>query len=65
MLFETRVGLCVLCDNLSRQQPATASDVTFVTLEDESGTLNAVVWRDLARRFWRVFRDRACSPSTA
>lgn len=42
---------------LMRQQPATASGVTFVTLEDETGTLNAIVWRDVARRYWRVFRE--------
>jgi len=42
---------------LMRQQPATASGVTFVTLEDETGTLNAIVWRDVARKFWRVFRE--------
>ncbi|MBS0569280.1 MAG: error-prone DNA polymerase [Proteobacteria bacterium] len=42
---------------LMRQQPATASGITFVTLEDETGTLNAIVWRDVARRYWRVFRE--------
>ena len=31
-----------------RQRPGTASGVTFVTLEDEFGNLNVVVWRDLA-----------------
>lgn len=33
-----------------RQRPATASGVTFVTLEDEFGNINVVVWRDLAER---------------
>jgi error-prone DNA polymerase len=33
-----------------RQRPATARGVTFVTLEDESGQLNVVVWRALAER---------------
>ena len=33
-----------------RQRPGTASGVTFVTLEDEFGNLNVVVWRDLAER---------------
>ena len=42
---------------LLRQQPATASGVTFMTLEDETGTLNAIVWRDVARKHWRVFRE--------
>jgi error-prone DNA polymerase len=31
-----------------RQRPATASGVTFVTLEDEHGLINLVIWRDLA-----------------
>jgi error-prone DNA polymerase len=42
---------------LMRQRPATASGVTFLTLEDETGTLNAIVWRDVARRYWRAFRE--------
>jgi len=33
-----------------RQRPDTASGVTFVTLEDETGWVNVVVWRDLAER---------------
>ena len=28
----------------------TASGVTFVTLEDETGMVNVIVWRDLAER---------------
>jgi error-prone DNA polymerase len=36
-----------------RQRPATASGVTFVTLEDETGVVNIVVWRDVAERFRR------------
>jgi error-prone DNA polymerase len=35
---------------VTRQRPGTAKDVTFVTLEDETGTVNVVVWRDLADR---------------
>ncbi len=31
-----------------RQRPGSASGVTFVTLEDETGLLNAVIWKDLA-----------------
>lgn len=42
---------------LLRQQPATASGVTFVTPEHETGTHNDIVWRDIARRYWRVFRE--------
>ena len=45
------------CPRAQAQQPATASGVTFVTLEDETGTVNAIVWRDVARKHWRVFRE--------
>jgi error-prone DNA polymerase len=34
----------------TRQRPATASGVTFVTLEDESGQVNVLVWRALGER---------------
>ena len=30
---------------IGRQRPGSASGVTFVTLEDETGTVNVVVWR--------------------
>jgi error-prone DNA polymerase len=33
-----------------RQRPGTASGVTFVTLEDETGMINVIVWRDLGER---------------
>jgi len=33
----------------NRQRPGTATGVTFVTLEDESGQINLVVWQDTAR----------------
>jgi error-prone DNA polymerase len=33
---------------LMRQRPATASGVTFVTLEDESGQVNVIVWERVA-----------------
>lgn len=33
----------------TRQRPGTASGVTFVTLEDETGNVNVVVWKDTAR----------------
>jgi error-prone DNA polymerase len=35
---------------ISRQRPGTASGVTFLTMEDETGQINVVVWRDLAER---------------
>jgi len=40
-----------------RQRPQTASGVTFLTLEDETGTLNIVVWRRLAETQRRVLRE--------
>ena len=33
---------------VGRQRPDTASGVVFVTLEDETGSVNVIVWRDLA-----------------
>jgi len=33
-----------------RQRPDTASGVVFVTLEDETGTVNVIVWRSLSDR---------------
>ncbi|WP_083970544.1 error-prone DNA polymerase [Halomonas sp. S2151] len=33
----------------TRQRPGTASGVTFVTLEDETGNVNVVVWKDTAK----------------
>ncbi len=33
-----------------RQRPESANGVTFVTLEDETGHINAVAWRDLGER---------------
>jgi error-prone DNA polymerase len=32
---------------IGRQRPDTASGVVFVTLEDETGATNVIVWRDL------------------
>lgn len=34
-----------------RQRPGTASGVLFLTLEDETGNINVVVWRDRQERF--------------
>jgi error-prone DNA polymerase len=34
---------------LMRQRPATAGGVTFLTLEDESGQVNVIVWERIAR----------------
>ncbi len=35
---------------INRQRPGTASGVIFLTLEDETGMINVVVWNDLAKR---------------
>lgn len=40
-----------------RQRPETASGVTFLTLEDEDGMVNVVVWRHLAERQRRVLLE--------
>jgi error-prone DNA polymerase len=39
---------------INRQRPASANSVTFVTLEDESGQVNLVVWKGLAERRRRI-----------
>ncbi len=36
---------------ITRQRPAAAGGVTFLTLEDETGTVNVVVWQRTAERF--------------
>jgi error-prone DNA polymerase len=36
---------------ICRQRPGTASGVTFMTLEDETGFVNAVIWRQVFERF--------------
>ena len=44
---------------ICRQRPATAKDVTFMTLEDETGFVNLVLWA----RMYRQYRTlaRTCS----
>jgi error-prone DNA polymerase len=39
---------------ITRQRPSSAAGVTFVTLEDETGYLNIVVWERLAERARRA-----------
>ena len=36
-----------------RQRPGTASGVTFVTIEDETGVVNVVVWSSVAEKYRR------------
>ncbi len=40
-----------------RQRPMTASGVTFITLEDESGYMNVVVWPSLGEKLRPVVRQ--------
>jgi error-prone DNA polymerase len=35
---------------ITKQRPGTASGVTFVTLEDESGCTNLIVWKKIAEK---------------
>jgi len=38
----------------ARQRPQTANGVVFVTLEDETGSVNVIVWRTVKERFRQV-----------
>ncbi|KPQ01120.1 error-prone DNA polymerase [Marinobacter sp. HL-58] len=51
-LKTTKAGIPVQVAGLvtGRQRPGSASGVTFVTLEDETGNVNVVVWLETARR---------------
>ena len=40
-----------------RQRPQTAGGVTFLTLEDEGGLFNIVVWQRIAERQRRVLLE--------
>jgi error-prone DNA polymerase len=39
---------------LTRQRPGSASGVTFVTVEDETGQANLIVWKSLGERQRRI-----------
>lgn len=45
----TVAGLVIL-----RQRPGTAKGVIFITLEDETGVVNVIVWRKMYERFRRA-----------
>lgn len=47
-----RTSVCGLV--ITRQRPGTASGVVFLTLEDETGVSNVVVWRKIYKQFRRV-----------
>jgi error-prone DNA polymerase len=42
---------------LVRQRPGSASGVTFVTLEDETGVVNLVVWKNVGERWRRALLE--------
>jgi len=46
--------VCVAGLVLVRQRPGTAKGVIFLTLEDETGVVNVVVWRKIYDRFRRA-----------
>jgi error-prone DNA polymerase len=39
---------------MMRQRPSTAKGVTFVTLEDETGTINLIVWMNVWEKYRRI-----------
>ena len=45
----TVAGLVIL-----RQRPGTAKGVIFLTLEDETGVINVIIWRKLYEQFRRA-----------
>ena len=45
---------------LVRQRPGTAKGVIFVTLEDETGVSNVIVWRKIYERFRRAVIAGRC-----
>jgi DNA polymerase III alpha subunit len=55
-LIEPSVGarVCVAGLVLVRQRPGTAKGVIFLTLEDETGVANVVVWASAYERFRRA-----------
>ena len=48
-------GLVIL-----RQRPGTAKGVIFITLEDETGVVNVIVWRKLYEQFRRAVIAGRC-----
>lgn len=40
---------------LSRQSPGSAKETTFITLEDETGQMNLIVWQAVAQRYRQAF----------
>lgn len=51
-LLEAPLGRHTVCGLvITRQRPGTASGVVFVTLEDETGVCNVIVWRAIYKKF--------------
>ncbi|MCC1494113.1 OB-fold nucleic acid binding domain-containing protein [Cognatishimia sp. F0-27] len=46
--------ICVAGIVILRQRPGTAKGVIFLTLEDETGVINVIVWRKLYDRYRRA-----------
>ncbi len=54
-LAEAPLHRCTICGLvITRQRPGTASGVVFLTLEDETGVANVVVWKQVYERFRRA-----------
>ena len=58
-LVDARPGTAVQVAGLvtHRQRPNTAGGITFITLEDESGSTNIVVWADVWQRYRLIARS--------
>lgn len=52
--------VCVAGLVLVRQRPGTANGVIFITLEDETGVSNVIVWRAMYERFRRAVIAGRC-----
>ncbi len=52
--------VCVAGLVLVRQRPGTAKGVIFITLEDETGVSNVIVWRAMYERFRRAVIAGRC-----
>ena len=50
---------------LVRQRPGTASGVVFITLEDETGVVNLILWSSIYERYRRARDTPHCSRPTA
>ena len=53
-LPQVNARICVAGLVILRQRPGTAKGVIFITLEDETGVVNVIVWRHIYERFRRA-----------